>query len=153
MPGSAPMSVSRSWRVGPQEFSSRSSRPFLPTGPLVSYASFTFACWTPGDQVPRLSTCFSRHRPRLPGSRVLPIARKLAGDRQAEQTAGILLTNTFGVANAAIAAWEDLAAKHGIPLVIDSAAGFGSRSRVRGIPGVPVAPVKSSHSTPPRRWP
>lgn len=41
-------------------------------------------------------------------------------------TAGILLTNTFGVANEEVASWEVLAQRHGIPLVIDSAAGFGS---------------------------
>jgi dTDP-4-amino-4,6-dideoxygalactose transaminase len=47
-------------------------------------------------------------------------------ESHAADTAGILLTNTFGVANSAIAAWEGLAAHHGLPLVIDSAAGFGS---------------------------
>lgn len=39
---------------------------------------------------------------------------------------GVLLTSTFGVANAEIARWEALAARHGLPLIIDSAAGFGS---------------------------
>jgi dTDP-4-amino-4,6-dideoxygalactose transaminase len=45
---------------------------------------------------------------------------------EAGKVAGILLTNTFGTANAAIDAWETLAAEHGVPLVIDSAAGFAS---------------------------
>lgn len=40
--------------------------------------------------------------------------------------AGILLANVFGVGNSEIAAWEELAAQHDVPLVIDSAAGFGS---------------------------
>jgi dTDP-4-amino-4,6-dideoxygalactose transaminase len=40
--------------------------------------------------------------------------------------AGILLTNTFGVANSKIASWEVFAAQYDVPMVIDSAAGFGS---------------------------
>jgi dTDP-4-amino-4,6-dideoxygalactose transaminase len=40
--------------------------------------------------------------------------------------AGILLANVFGVGNPDIDAWERLAHDHGLPLVIDSAAGFGS---------------------------
>ena len=44
----------------------------------------------------------------------------------ADVTAGILLTNSFGVANDEIEAWELLADKYGLALVIDSAAGFGS---------------------------
>jgi dTDP-4-amino-4,6-dideoxygalactose transaminase len=39
---------------------------------------------------------------------------------------GILLTATFGVAIERIAEWEALADGHGLPLVIDSAAGFGA---------------------------
>ncbi|MGJ0203217.1 DegT/DnrJ/EryC1/StrS family aminotransferase [Leucobacter sp. gxy201] len=38
----------------------------------------------------------------------------------------ILLTQTFGVGAADIDAWEELASSHGIPLILDSAAGFGS---------------------------
>lgn len=40
--------------------------------------------------------------------------------------AGILLCNIFGVGNRAIEEWEELANKYSLPLVIDSAAGFGS---------------------------
>ena len=40
--------------------------------------------------------------------------------------AGILLCNVFGVGNSNIGAWEKLADDYAIPLVIDSAAGFGS---------------------------
>lgn len=40
--------------------------------------------------------------------------------------AAILLCNTFGIGNSQIAAWEQLARSAHIPLVIDSAAGFGS---------------------------
>lgn len=52
--------------------------------------------------------------------------RRFLGERHAE-IAGILLTATFGVANSDIASWEELATEYGVPLVIDSAAGFGSR--------------------------
>jgi dTDP-4-amino-4,6-dideoxygalactose transaminase len=39
---------------------------------------------------------------------------------------GILLTSTFGVANPDIGQWEALASQNQLPLIIDSAAGFGS---------------------------
>lgn len=42
------------------------------------------------------------------------------------KVSGILLGNSFGVGNPRIALWEDLAKTYSIPLVIDSAAGFGS---------------------------
>lgn len=51
-------------------------------------------------------------------------ARALVAQRRS--IAGILLANTFGIGNAAIAAWEQLAEEAGLPLLIDSAAGFGS---------------------------
>lgn len=43
-----------------------------------------------------------------------------------DKVAGILLCNTFGVGNKDINAWESLSSKHTTPLIIDSAAGFGS---------------------------
>jgi dTDP-4-amino-4,6-dideoxygalactose transaminase len=43
-----------------------------------------------------------------------------------ESVAGIILTNTFGMANEEVTDWEDLANTYGLPLIIDSAAGFGS---------------------------
>jgi len=46
--------------------------------------------------------------------------------REARHVAGILLATTFGVANEEVKRWEALAHLHGLPLVIDSAAGFGS---------------------------
>jgi dTDP-4-amino-4,6-dideoxygalactose transaminase len=46
--------------------------------------------------------------------------------RNVDDVAAILLTNTFGVANERIEEWEALAGSHGLPLIIDSAAGFGS---------------------------
>lgn len=55
----------------------------------------------------------------------LPQARDYL-TRNAESTAGILLCNTFGVGNADIEKWEVLAREIGLPLIIDSAAGFGS---------------------------
>jgi dTDP-4-amino-4,6-dideoxygalactose transaminase len=43
-----------------------------------------------------------------------------------DRVAGILLTNAFGVGNPQVGAWEDLAAEWELPIVLDSAAGFGS---------------------------
>lgn len=43
-----------------------------------------------------------------------------------DRVAGILLANVFGVGNPQVGAWEDLAAQWDLPIVIDSAAGFGS---------------------------
>ncbi|MGA7987264.1 MAG: DegT/DnrJ/EryC1/StrS family aminotransferase [Candidatus Dormiibacterota bacterium] len=51
-------------------------------------------------------------------------AEALLGTRT--DVGGVLLTSTFGVANAEIARWEALAEHHNLPLIIDSAAGFGS---------------------------
>jgi dTDP-4-amino-4,6-dideoxygalactose transaminase len=47
-------------------------------------------------------------------------------DHHGTSVAAILLTNTFGVANPDLPLWEAAARSHGIPLIIDSAAGFGS---------------------------
>jgi dTDP-4-amino-4,6-dideoxygalactose transaminase len=44
-----------------------------------------------------------------------------------EEVGGILLCNIFGVGNQGIGQWEEMATEFGLPLVIDSAAGFGSR--------------------------
>jgi len=44
-----------------------------------------------------------------------------------EDIAGILLCNTFGVGNPDIEEWEHLSGKYDLPLVIDTAAGFGSK--------------------------
>lgn len=43
-----------------------------------------------------------------------------------ESVAGILLCNNFGVGNRSIEKWEEIARLYNVPLVIDSAAGFGS---------------------------
>lgn len=43
-----------------------------------------------------------------------------------DRVCGILLSNTFGIGNKNIAEWEALAKQYRIPLIIDSAAGFGS---------------------------
>lgn len=47
-------------------------------------------------------------------------------DANKEKVAGILFCNTFGVGNPEIAEWEKLAERYELPLVVDSAAGFGS---------------------------
>ncbi|BBY06271.1 DegT/DnrJ/EryC1/StrS family aminotransferase [Mycobacterium noviomagense] len=43
-----------------------------------------------------------------------------------DRLAGILLANVFGVGNPQIGQWEDLAAEWDLPIVLDSAGGFGS---------------------------
>lgn len=43
-----------------------------------------------------------------------------------DKVAGILLPNIFGVGNPQICEWEDFAAEWELPIVLDSAAGFGS---------------------------
>ncbi len=48
-------------------------------------------------------------------------------DKESTDVAGIILPNVFGVGNKAIDKWEDLAQSKQIPLIIDSAAGFGSK--------------------------
>ena len=48
-------------------------------------------------------------------------------EREGDGVAGLLLTNTFGTANASIERWEALARRSGLALVIDSAPGFASR--------------------------
>lgn len=46
-----------------------------------------------------------------------------------DSVAGILLCNIFGVGNTSIEKWEDIAHTYNLPLIIDSAAGFGSMYR------------------------
>jgi dTDP-4-amino-4,6-dideoxygalactose transaminase len=43
-----------------------------------------------------------------------------------DSVAGILLCNIFGVGNQSVQKWESLATSNNLPLIIDSAAGFGS---------------------------
>jgi len=47
-------------------------------------------------------------------------------DELGDELGAILLCNIFGVGNEDVRLWEDLAQKNNLPLVIDSAAGFGS---------------------------
>lgn len=53
-------------------------------------------------------------------------AAEQACEQFGDQIAGILFCNTFGIGADDVHLWEELAARHAIPLVIDSAAGFGS---------------------------
>ena len=72
----------------------------------------------------------------------------LEGDRYA--VVGILLGNTFGIGNADIDAWEKLADKFSLPLIIDSAAGFGSRYKDdRHVGGAGLCEIFSFHATKP----
>lgn len=47
-------------------------------------------------------------------------------DKNHRKVGGILLCNIFGVGNADVGKWELLASNYKLPLIIDSAAGFGS---------------------------
>lgn len=81
-------------------------------------------------------------QPDLEQARALVLSRS--------SVAGILLTNTFGIGNDAIAGWEALAADAGLPLLIDSAAGFGSRYADGTMVGTRgTAEVFSFHATKP----
>ena len=52
-------------------------------------------------------------------------ARSYLG-KHGNEVAGIIVCNTFGTPNQYIGEWEKLAKDHELPLIIDSAAGFGS---------------------------
>ncbi|TFD16875.1 DegT/DnrJ/EryC1/StrS aminotransferase family protein [Cryobacterium sp. TMT1-21] len=54
------------------------------------------------------------------------VAAQTAHDEFGNQVAGILLCNTFGIGNSRVDEWDRWARETGLPLVIDSAAGFGS---------------------------
>lgn len=49
-----------------------------------------------------------------------------AFERYGTRVAGVLLCNSFGIANAQIDRWESLCREYSVPLLVDSAAGFGS---------------------------
>jgi dTDP-4-amino-4,6-dideoxygalactose transaminase len=67
-----------------------------------------------------------------------------------DRVAGILLPNVFGVGNPDIAAWEDLADDWELPLVIDSAAGFGSMYKIgERVGGRGACEIFSLHATKP----
>lgn len=69
---------------------------------------------------------------------------------EANDVAGILLCNTFGIGNPAVHEWEQLAASTGIPMVADSAAGFGSAyPDGRRVGSATTAEVFSFHATKP----
>lgn len=69
---------------------------------------------------------------------------------EVHDVAALLYCNTFGIGNERIADWEVFAADAGVPLVIDSAAGFGSEyadGRRLGLAG--ACEVFSFHATKP----
>lgn len=71
-------------------------------------------------------------------------------ERSRDQVAGILLPNVFGVGNPDIDAWEKLAAEWELPIVIDSAAGFGSAyADGRPVGGRGACEIFSFHATKP----
>ena len=89
----------------------------------IAVASFTFAA---GPQ----AIVWHGYRPAWFDIDVDSMQPSLASFEQLIVAEGsisaILLTNTFGIGNAQIEAWEARADELGIPLIIDSAAGFGS---------------------------
>jgi dTDP-4-amino-4,6-dideoxygalactose transaminase len=73
-----------------------------------------------------------------------------AFEEHGDRIAAVLVCNTFGIGNQQIADWEELAERRGVPLVVDSAAGFGSRyetDRLVGTAG--TCEVFSFHATKP----
>ncbi|MCW2515074.1 MAG: hypothetical protein JWR11_4116 [Mycobacterium sp.] len=67
-----------------------------------------------------------------------------------DDIAGVLLANVFGVGNPDISEWEELADEWELPLVIDSAAGFGSKySESERVGGRGTSEVFSFHATKP----
>lgn len=95
-----------------------------PPGGLVIVPSFTFAA---GPQAIR----WAGHHPLfidIDESSLQPSlgAARAAWDRYGKKIVGVLLCNTFGIGGELIDEWETFAAERGVPLIIDSAAGFGS---------------------------
>ena len=72
----------------------------------------------------------------------------LSDDKQ--QIAGILFCNAFGVGTTNIAEWEELSHEYDLPLIIDSAAGFGSLySADRKVGSAGTCEIFSFHATKP----
>nr|WP_242661336.1 DegT/DnrJ/EryC1/StrS family aminotransferase [Mycobacterium mantenii] len=70
--------------------------------------------------------------------------------RSRDEVAGILLPNVFGVGNPDIDAWEELGAEWELPVIIDSAAGFGSAyADGRHVGGRGACEIFSFHATKP----
>jgi len=95
-----------------------------PAGGLVIVPSFTFAA---GPQAIR----WSGHHPLfidIDEESLQPSlqAAHTAWDQYGTRIVGILLCNTFGIGSEDVDGWETFAADRDLPLIIDSAAGFGS---------------------------
>ncbi|WP_374007752.1 DegT/DnrJ/EryC1/StrS family aminotransferase [Leifsonia sp. LS-T14] len=114
----------------------------------VIVPSFTFAA---GPQ----AIVWAGHRPLfidIEPSSLQPSLEEASAaiDANPGRIAAILLCNTFGIGNPRIAEWEELSARSGIPLIIDSAAGFGSRyTPERRVGDAGVCEVFSFHATKP----
>jgi dTDP-4-amino-4,6-dideoxygalactose transaminase len=81
-----------------------------------------------------------------------PTALEAALERFGHAVAGVVACATFGTAPACAqrAAWRELCAAHGVPLVIDSAPGFGARDAAgRPLGGLGDTEVFSFHATKP----
>lgn len=100
---------------------------FLPRGDgsgAIAIASFTFAA---GAQ----AILWHGYRPAWMDIDAETLQPSLSSFRELLNhdpgVKAILLTNTFGIGTVEIEEWESLAAELGIPMIVDSAAGFGSR--------------------------
>jgi dTDP-4-amino-4,6-dideoxygalactose transaminase len=86
------------------------------------------------------------------GWHLAPAALAAAFERFGGEIAGVLACSTFGTAPAAEqrAAWRELCEAHGVPLLIDSAPGFGSRDADgRPLGGLGNTEIFSFHATKP----
>jgi dTDP-4-amino-4,6-dideoxygalactose transaminase len=94
-------------------------------GRLVLVPSFTFAAGPQAIEWCGFAPLFIDVEPG--GIQPDIAAARDALECHRDRIAGILFANAFGAGAGAITAWEDLAAQWDLPLVVDSAAGFGSR--------------------------
>jgi dTDP-4-amino-4,6-dideoxygalactose transaminase len=115
---------------------------------FVLVPSFTFAAGPAAIE-------WSGHRPLFIDIDPHTLQPSIDSARRAIEThgaaiAGILFCNTFGIGASTVREWEALASELGLPMMVDSAAGFGSRyadSSVVGRAG--IAEVFSFHATKP----
>jgi len=115
---------------------------------LVVVPSFTFAAGPQSIQAVGREPLFIDVDETTLQPSVMAAAEAIAS--RSDQVDGILLCNSFGIGNAEIDEWEALAERYGVPLVIDSAAGYGSRYPGGGAVGSRgTCEVFSFHATKP----
>jgi dTDP-4-amino-4,6-dideoxygalactose transaminase len=121
-----------------------------PRGSLVPTPSFTFPATAQ-------AICWCGLRPlwvdvESDGWHLDPDALRSAFSTHGADIAGVVACSTFGTApsSAQSSAWQQICASAGVPLLVDSAAGFGSRDEEGGLLGAQGdAEVFSFHATKP----